>query len=182
MKLFPYNFSSFLIFILTFLILLLLLTPLSFSMQNAWGALTEKPIENLPFPFLVIKSKMAKVRFGPGAYYPVKFVFLKSNIPIMVINNFDDWHQIKDIEGQTGWVHQSLISKKSYALTKNFIFGYQNATVLAKKTVQIDENILVYVKKCYKDWCYIWVEGHKCWVQQANLWGVNSPIPLKAGS
>ena len=65
----------------------------------------------LPIPrFVTLRSDKVFVRTGPGVRYPIKWVFQKENLPVEVIQEFDTWRQIRDRDGEEGWIHQSLLS------------------------------------------------------------------------
>ena len=71
----------------------------------------------LPVPrFVSLKSGRVNVRVGPGEDYKIAWVFVKSGLPIEVVQEFDNWRQIRDSDGATGWVFQSLLSGKRTAV------------------------------------------------------------------
>src|SRR5690606_22259481 len=50
------------------------------------------------------------VRTGPGTRYPIQWVYLRRGWPVEVIEEYELWLQIRDIDGDTGWVHRNLLS------------------------------------------------------------------------
>ena len=65
------------------------------------------------FPKLVsIKTSKANLRYGPGKNYPIKLVFLKRKIPLVIIDQFDHWRKVLTTKNMIGWIHKSQLSVK----------------------------------------------------------------------
>lgn len=74
-------------------------------------------VSGLPLPrFVTVSAAPVNVRVGPGTNYEIAWTFLKPRIPVEIIQEFDTWRQIRAIEGDTGWVHQSLVTGERTAL------------------------------------------------------------------
>lgn len=68
---------------------------------------------NLPIPrFASIKSNEVNARSGPEIKSPIQWVFIKKGEPIEIIAEYEKWRQIRDIKGEGGWVHSSVVSGK----------------------------------------------------------------------
>ena len=48
-------------------------------------------------------------------------------MPLDVINRSEDWLQIKDFEGDTGWVHQSMVMSDNPTVIAAYLGGAQAA-------------------------------------------------------
>ncbi len=67
----------------------------------------------LPLPrFVSLKPGRVNLRVGPGRDYAVTWLFLKSGLPVEIVQEYDNWRRIRDSEGTEGWVYQSLLSGK----------------------------------------------------------------------
>ena len=65
----------------------------------------------LPLPrFVTVKAKAATVRVGPGYQYDVAWQYQVGGVPVEIIQEFDVWRKIRDVDGSIGWVHQSMLS------------------------------------------------------------------------
>lgn len=60
--------------------------------------------------FASTRSTPINVRVGPGTKYDVAWVYLKAGVPIEIIQEFDTWRKIQDVDGAEGWIHQNLLS------------------------------------------------------------------------
>src|SRR5262245_5050819 len=67
----------------------------------------------LPIPrFASLRSDEVNVRSGPGTRYPVEWVFKRKSMPVEIVAEYDIWRKIRDWQGASGWVHQSLLTGK----------------------------------------------------------------------
>ena len=59
--------------------------------------------------FVSLKSNDANLRIGPSINYPIEIKYVKQNLPIEIIEEFDVWRKVKDYDNNIGWLHKSLI-------------------------------------------------------------------------
>ena len=65
----------------------------------------------LPLPrFVSLRSDEVNLRLGPGAEYPVDWIYVRERLPVEIISEFGPWRKIRDNSGTVGWVHQSMVS------------------------------------------------------------------------
>ncbi|MDN5248063.1 MAG: SH3 domain-containing protein [Wolbachia endosymbiont of Tyrophagus putrescentiae] len=128
--------------------------------------------------FVSTKSNKINMRTGPGVHYPVKWIYTKKNVPLKVIEEFENWKRVCDINEDCGWVKSSLLSKKSYAMIKENTFGYKKQNIDSKIIVKLDKFVITAVEKCNKDWCLLLVSRRKVWVEKKFIWGIAENIPL----
>ena len=114
-------------FISTFWLCLIVIFVSPVSVQTAW-ALDKVNAEapetrtvikgsGLPVPrFVSLKSDVVNMRVGPGHEYPLQWVYVRKNLPLKVISEFDVWRKVVDHEGVTGWVHGQLVSLRRYGV------------------------------------------------------------------
>ena len=57
--------------------------------------------------FVMLKNKKVNVRYGPSFEYPIKYVYLKKNLPIKVIDKKEHFRRIIDHKHNSGWIHTS---------------------------------------------------------------------------
>src|SRR5258706_546116 len=74
---------------------------------------------SLPLPrFVSLKSEEANVRTGPGTRYPIQWVYHRAGMPVEIVEEYDLWRKIRDVEGTTGWVHKTMLAGNRTALIK----------------------------------------------------------------
>src|ERR1700757_4096765 len=91
-----------------------------FVLAPTAGVLAADPPSNnqrkgsgLPLPrFASLRSDEVNVRTGPGTRYPVDWVFKRKGMPVEIVAEFENWRKNRDLQGASGWVHQSLLTGK----------------------------------------------------------------------
>jgi len=61
--------------------------------------------------FLSLKNNKVNLRQGPSFEYPIKLVYKKKYLPVIIIDKSETWRQIKDFEYNSGWIHISQLSE-----------------------------------------------------------------------
>lgn len=140
-------------------------------------ALDESAYNNsgLPLPrFVSLRSDKVFVRTGPALRYPIKWIFTKEGLPVEIIQEFDTWRKIRDLDAQEGWVHQSLLSGKRTALVtaEKGALLVRKPVTNARPVVLLEPNVTVALSQCSGGWCVAESEGYKGWIEKKSLWGV----------
>lgn len=135
----------------------------------------------LPVPrFVTLGSGEVNVRTGPGSRYPVEWVFVRRDLPVEVIAEFDTWRRIRDVEGAEGWVHQSMLSgRRSLVVTgaapRNLHADPDgNSPVIAR----VEPGVIGRLLRCPEAgrpdsaWCYCDISGYRGWLRRTEIWGI----------
>jgi SH3-like domain-containing protein len=127
-----------------------------------------------PVPrFASFKSDEVNLRAGPGQRFPIEWVYRRSGYPVEVIAEFDLWRQIRDVDGTTGWVHQSLLSNRRTALIHGSIRTLRAQPDVAAEGVALAEpGVQVDLVLCQGEWCEVKSSPYAGWLKRAELWGV----------
>ena len=129
-------------------------------------------IANNHFNFLSLKNNKVNLRQGPSFEYPIKLVYKKKFLPVIILDKSETWRQIKDFENNSGWIHISQLSRKSSAINiKENSILYKKPTIYSKPIAKLEVGRLVLIKKCRDKWCKISSGGFKGWVDKSSLWG-----------
>ena len=122
--------------------------------------------------FLSLKNSKVNLRQGPSFNYPIKLIYKKKYLPVIILEKSDTWRKIKDFEKNSGWIHISQLSKKKSALNiKDISILYKNSTIYSKPVAKIESGRLVLIKKCKVSWCNISSSKYKGWILKKYLWG-----------
>jgi len=128
----------------------------------------------LPVPrFVSLKSNVVNMRVGPGHEYPLQWVYVRKNLPLKVISEFDVWRKVVDHEGVTGWVHGQLVSLKRYGVITS-----SNAKLRAEPSAEADvtavaeAGVLMEVQYCEGQWCRLGSDIARGWLERSRFWGV----------
>ena len=107
---------------------------------------------------------------------PKKVGIYKKNEPIKVLNEIENWRQIVDIDGEEGWVHSSVLSKKRFIIKSNSSSLHSNPRNPDKTVItQIDKNSRCALVECKHRWCKLEckaINTVRGWIRTSFLWGL----------
>ena len=122
--------------------------------------------------FLSLKKDEVNLRQGPSFEYPIKLIYKKKYLPVIILDKSGPFRKIRDFENNTGWIHIALLSKKKTAINiKNNTVLYKKSTIYSKPIAKLESGRLVLIKKCKVKWCKISSGGYKGWIVKNALWG-----------
>ena len=147
-----------------YLILLVLFFSILFFLQDSFA----KDDIN----FLSLKKDEVNLRQGPSFEYPIKLIYKKKYLPVIILDKSGPWKKIKDFENNTGWIHTVLLSKKKTAINiKNNSVLYKKPTIFSKPIAKLETGRLMLIKKCKVKWCKITSGDYEGWIFKNTLWG-----------
>ncbi len=133
---------------------------------------TSKSFSNENLNFLSLKNTEVNLRQGPSFEYPIKLIYKKKYLPVIILDKSGTWRKIIDFKNNSGWIHISQLSKKKSAInTKNNSVLYKKSTIYSKPIATLEIGRLVLIEKCKVKWCKITTGDFKGWVFKSSLWG-----------
>ena len=122
--------------------------------------------------FLTLRNDKVNLRQGPSLNYPIKLVYNKKFLPILIKDKSGNFRKVLDHENNSGWIHISQLSKKKAALSiLDELIVFQKPSIYSKPLVKLEIGRLCLVKKCKNDWCKIKTGNYSGWVEKQNLRG-----------
>ena len=122
--------------------------------------------------FLTLRNDTVNLRQGPSLEHPVKLIYKKKFLPVMVIDKSYNFRKIIDHENNSGWIHISQLSKKKAALNeKNKSIIFKKPSEYSKPLAILEKGRLCIVRKCKNDWCKIETCDFKGWIEKESLKG-----------
>ena len=122
--------------------------------------------------FLSLKNNEVNLRLGPSFEYPIKLIYIKKYLPVIILDKFETWRHVKDFDNNSGWIHVSQLSKKKSAINIiNSSIIYKKSTIYSKPIAKLEIGRLVLIKKCVTKWCKIASGGFSGWINKNSLWG-----------
>jgi SH3-like domain-containing protein len=131
-----------------------------------------KSFSNESINFLSLKNNKVNLRQGPSFEYPIKLIYKKKYLPVIILDKLETWRKISDFESNSGWIHISQLSRKKSAINikKNSIL-YKKSTIYSIPIAKLEIGRLVLIKKCKIEWCKISSGNYIGWVFKNTLWG-----------
>ena len=65
-----------------------------------------------------IASGQAMTRNGPARTYPGKWLYQRRDLPVRVIQKYENWRLIQDVDGDKGWMLVTLLSDRRTVLVQ----------------------------------------------------------------
>ena len=122
--------------------------------------------------YLTLRNEKVNLRQGPSLDHPIKLVYKKKFLPVLVIDKSYNFRKIIDHENNSGWIHISQLSKKKSAInTKNYLLIFKKPTIYSKPIARLELGRLVLIKKCNLKWCKITSGKYSGWIEKNYLWG-----------
>lgn len=126
---------------------------------------------------LSISGDKVNLRSGPGTKYGVKWEY-GSGFPVKVMQRKGKWVKVKDFENDTGWVHQSLLTKNPQMIVKanknqdKKINIRENPGTKNKIVGQAYYGVVFKTIQQKADWVKVKHEsGLTGWIKRSLLWG-----------
>ena len=140
-----------------FFYLIVLISPISFAEEGY---------------YLTLRNDKVNLRQGPSLNYPIKLIYEKKFLPILIQDKSGNFRKVLDHENNSGWIHISQLSKKKAALSiLNELIVFQKPSIYSKPLVKLEIGRLCLVKKCKNNWCKIKTGRYSGWVEKQNLRG-----------
>ena len=121
--------------------------------------------------FLTLRNDKVNLRLGPSFDYPIKIIYKKKYLPVIIKDRSDNFRKIQDHENNSGWIHISQLSKKKSGIAIQDKILYKKPTIYSKPLANIKTGRLLLISKCKLDWCKIKTGKYSGWVKKENLWG-----------
>ena len=122
--------------------------------------------------YLTLRNDKVNLRQGPSLNYPIKLVYNKKFLPILIKDKSGNFRKVLDHENNSGWIHISQLSKKRAALSiLDELIVFQKPSIYSRPLVKLEIGRLCLVKKCKNNWCKIKTGGYSGWVEKQNLRG-----------
>ena len=122
--------------------------------------------------FLSLKKNKVNLRQGPSMEYPIKLIYKKKYLPVIILDKSGPFRKIKDYENNTGWIHIALLSKKKSAINmKDYSILFKKPTIYSKPLARLKTGRLLIIKKCNLEWCKITSGDFNGWIEKKYLWG-----------
>lgn len=131
--------------------------------------------KKLPIPrFVSIKSNEVNARSGPTTKAAIEWVFVKKGEPVEIIAEYEQWRQVRDIHGESGWIHSSVLSgrRSVIIIADQEIELLKYANIESRVIAKLMPKVRCTLKKCKEQFCQITCKNYTGWVLKKDLWGV----------
>lgn len=126
---------------------------------------------------VMINHKEAKVRNGPGTSYTVLW-HPNMFTPMELLAKYKDWYAVRDVEGDVGWIHDSVVDKSGAAIvTESIVDVHESADSKSRILFKAPKNYTFKVEEKKSDWVHVTdPDGDKGWVAAKGVWTGGEPV------
>ncbi|MEO1748100.1 MAG: SH3 domain-containing protein [Pseudomonadota bacterium] len=171
---------------LLFLASLVAAAPAAFAQTT--GSINVGKYSKLPLPrFVSLKAEKVNMRVGPGKEYAVAWRYEKAGMPLEIIQEFDNWRRVRDVSGDTGWIHKSLLTGRRAGIATPWRIAtssdaqesvglYDKPAQASSRVALLKPGVIGQLPSCDGIWCAMEVRAGdgriiKGFVSQTDLWG-----------
>ena len=147
-------------------IVLLLSLPLAVAQAQ--------PARETPY-WASIASGRAMMRTGPGQNYPGTWLYVRSDLPIQVLEVYQSWRKIRDPDGTTGWMLVNLLSDTRTGIVRGDAPRpmHDQADPASPIRFRAEPGVVGRLSHCTPGWCHFDVGGRAGYIQTIHIWGVS---------
>ena len=119
-----------------------------------------------------IKKERAYSRHNASFDAPLEFIYQKKNLPILIINKHDVWKRVRDIDGEEGWIHTSMISNKKTFINEkdqNLLKYKDNSNIV---NAIVKKGVVGKIINCGEKFCKVKIKTYRGWMKKKYLWGI----------
>ena len=135
-------------------------------------------IKSLPLPrFASLRHGEANARVGPGKQYAIRWVYHRAGLPVEIIEQFEHWRKIRDPQGDTGWVHKSMLVGKRTATVKGDLQKDGSRLMLRQPemgsgiVLRVEPGVIGEIVSCESAWCRLQISSRKGWLPKSQIFG-----------
>ena len=133
------------------------------------------PAQSRKTPYYAsISAGQARLRTGPGRNYPASWLYVRSGLPIKVVDIYKAWRKIEDPGGTQGWMQANLLTEKRTGMVTEGVVALRDApNAVARVLWRAEAGVVGRISRCTRGWCWLDVRGRAGYVEQSRLWGVD---------
>ena len=127
--------------------------------------------ESFSDEFVMLKNSKVNVRYGPSFDYPIKYIYLKKNLPIKVIDKKENFRRIIDHKHNSGWIHTSQLKKSSSVILTKKQLIFTKPSKFSEPVAVAEIGKVILITKCKSNWCKTNVDNISGCILFDDYWG-----------
>lgn len=120
---------------------------------------------------VAVKATIANLRNGAGTNFKVLWQVEKYH-PFLVVQKKGNWYEVKDFEGDTAWLHESLLDKTHTVVTvKSKCNVRAEPTTKSAIVLKVERGVPFKVIQQKGNWIHIeHADGETGWIHRSLVW------------
>lgn len=123
--------------------------------------------------FVSLSATKANLRAGPGKDHPVRWVYRRRHLPLLVIDRYNEWLQVRDWDGEEGWMHKNLLrGPRTLRVMAEFKELFRSPDTGSDLVAVLETGVVANVKACSEGWCQVRVGRVSGWLESTECFGL----------
>ncbi len=120
---------------------------------------------------LSVSASRANIRSGPGTKHDILWR-VEKYYPLDILEKSGEWILFRDFEGDTGWIHQSLVNKQPSVVVNVPVANIRSGPGTTHEILfTIEKGVPFKILKRQKDWIYVeHMDGDKGSIHSSLIW------------
>ena len=122
-----------------------------------------------------IASGQAMMRTGPGQNFPATWLYQRADLPIKVVEVYQNWRKIQDPDGTIGWMMVSLLSDQRTGIVRGDEPQplHEEADARSPVRFRAEPGVVGRISRCGEGWCRFDVRGRNGYIRSDRIWGLD---------
>ncbi len=123
--------------------------------------------------WMSLRKDKAYLRTGPRDIYPIKWVYVRKNMPMKVVGKESDWRMVEDPDGTQGWMHLKLLSTQRTAMVTSNGPSTMHDAADPKSRInwRAEPGVVGKISDCTATYCLFDVAGRLGYIKRDAIWG-----------
>jgi SH3-like domain-containing protein len=128
--------------------------------------------EKLP-RFVSLRSDDVNLRVGPGQTYPIEWVLQRKDMPVEIVEEFQNWRKVRLWQDASGWVLDRMVTAERHVIVAGAVRTlYRRPDSRSEVVARAEPGVVAKLVACAGDWCRIAAGGYQGWLPRGEVWGV----------
>jgi SH3-like domain-containing protein len=121
-----------------------------------------------------ISSGRAMMRVGPGQNYRGIWLYVRADLPVRVLEVYENWRKIEDPDGTTGWMMVNMLSDTRTAIVRGDRprAMHDEPDERTHVSYRAQPGVVGRISRCSGGWCRLDVHGRAGYIRVDHLWGL----------
>jgi SH3-like domain-containing protein len=133
-------------------------------------------VTGLPIPrFAALRSNDVNLRVGPGTDRPAEWTYRRRELPVEIVSEFQQWRQIRDMDGTVGWVHSAtLTGRRTFVVKAAETMMRRRAEADGAPVARLMPGVVGRIRACAAAaaWCEVQAGEYRGFVLRSAIWGL----------
>ncbi|MEO1015443.1 MAG: SH3 domain-containing protein [Pseudomonadota bacterium] len=127
--------------------------------------------------FVSLKGERTNCRLGPSKAHPIRYVFQRAGLPVMVVaETRDKWRKIRDLDGDECWAFYTTLTARNHVVARRATAVYARRDLDAPVRVRLSAGAFVKAFGPARPeggalWVKVSAQGVSGWTPALDVWG-----------